>query len=118
MTFTLPNGKTLFGGLAGQASGDDTPQEASYLLTLEGVSAWRYNVPSSVTAMSGVVSYDIYALTESMRFSASGTFTVSKGNPIVSPSDPSSDVWDEILVKLSSLEDTLESFSSFVGTYN
>ena len=115
MTFTLPNGKTLFGGLAGQASGDDTPQEATYLLSLEGVSAWRYVVPSSVTALSGVVDYDIYAQTESMRFSAHGTFTVAKGNPIVSPSDHPSDVWDEISVKLSSLEASLEAFSGFVG---
>ncbi|MBO7169611.1 MAG: hypothetical protein J6W28_00360 [Clostridia bacterium] len=102
MTFTLPNGKALFGGLADGATGEDIPQMASFIGSIgEGMTVWRYSVPQAVTALSGVVSYTIYAQNGEVRSSAAGTFTVAYGSRIVLPESPTEDAWNQILDRLS-----------------
>ena len=109
MTFTLPNGKSLFGGLVDGATGEDIPQTASLIGSIgEGMTVWRYSVPQAVTALSGVVSYTIYAQTGEVRSSAAGTFTVAKGNRIVLPESPTEDAWDQILDRLSTEEGNID----------
>lgn len=98
MTFTLPNGEPLFGGLLDPTDREDLTQ-AAHLFTLpdSALSAWRYLPRSSVTRLSGVVQYTIVTVTESMRATASGTFTVSRGNRLILPETPTPDVWNDLL---------------------
>jgi hypothetical protein len=105
MTFTLPNGEPLFGDVLekvskGEEVGDDV--RASYVFTLPdgALSVWRYRVPASVTRLAGVVQYTIVTVTDSMRPTASGTFTVSRGNRLILPNDPNPDAWNRILEAL------------------
>ena len=102
MTFTLPNGETLFGNLLDPTDREDLIQ-AAYLFTLpdSAVSAWRYLTPSSVTRLSGAVQYTIVTVTESMRATASGTFTVARGNRLILPEAPTPEVWNDLLQRLS-----------------
>lgn len=102
LTFVLPNGKSLFGNLAEpthDTDRDDTRKAATCLFKVpESVfSVWRYKIPASVTQYTGTVQYTIVAVTESMRATSSGSFSVSRGNKLVFPEPPPEDVWDKLI---------------------
>ena len=118
MTFTLPNGKTLFGNMARPEDpenlSDDDRRTASYLFGVEGTdySVWRYRVPEKITSIQGTVQYTIVTITDSMTATASGSFTVSKGNRTAFPEDyvPTSmqDFVKEISGNLSDMKERLD----------
>lgn len=125
MTFTLPNGEPLFGDILekvskGEEVGDDV--QASYVFTLPdgALSVWRYRVPASVTRVAGVVQYTIVTVTDSMRATASGTFTVSRGNRLILPNDPTPDAWNRVLeavgYKNADIDQILEEIYGVGGT--
>lgn len=126
MTFTLPNGEPLFGDVLekvskGEEVGDDV--HASYAFTLPdgALSVWRYRVPASVTRLAGVVQYTIVTVTDSMRATASGTFTVSRGTRLTPPEDPTPDAWNRVLEALgyknSDIDQLLEEIYGVGGTF-
>lgn len=119
MTFTLPNGEALFGGLAENvrsSSQQADSLQASYLFTLPDseLSVWKYLVKSTVTRLSGVVQYTVVTVTSSMRATSPGTFTVSKGGRIKLPEDPTPSAWDEILAQVGYKNEELEFLISVI----
>ncbi len=113
LTFVLPNGEPLFGNLAeptDRTKMQDARQAATHLfdVTDSNVNVWRYKVPAAVTQYSGTVQYDVVIVTESMRATAHGSFTVSYGNKIILPEDPTPDIWEKVHLAISSHEKTLE----------
>ena len=114
LTFTLPNGETVFGGLAAPAEYTEAAREAvglaSYLFAVKGtaLSVWRYKLPGTVTLYAGTVQYTVVTITESMRATASGTFTVSRGNTINLPDDPPLDAWKALATAVSTADASAE----------
>ncbi|MBQ8908334.1 MAG: hypothetical protein IJY71_07100 [Clostridia bacterium] len=110
LTFRLPNGEELFGGIAHEEEElpyEDAAQKAAYLFTASGFTVWKYALPESVTLYAGTVQYTVVTLTESMRATATGTFLVSKGNRLVFPDAEPENAWELLTKAVKALENTL-----------
>ena len=110
LTFRLPNGEELFGGIAREEEElpyEDAAQKAAYLFTASGFSVWKYALPGSVTLYAGTVQYTVVTLTESMRATSTGTFAVSKGNRLIFPDAEPENAWELLTNAVKALENTL-----------
>lgn len=119
LTFTLPNGEPLFGNLAEPTKDTlerDARQAATYLFGTGNLSAWRYKVPGAVTQYAGTVHYTVCAVSETVRATASGTFTVSRGSKIILPDGPTAAQWDDVLAALEHEEaDRIDVWAAMFG---
>ena len=111
LTFRLPNGQELFGGVAHE--GEELPydaaaQKAAYLFTASGFSVWRYKIPASVTLYAGNVQYTIVTLTENMRATATGSFKVARGNRVIFPDAEPENAWELLKNQANQNADAIE----------
>ena len=107
VAFQLPNGVAV------------APAPMTYQAEIEGIvnketgetySGWTYSLPSNITEYYGTVTaqFYFYAETDGAVTATSATsFQVAKGVPAVLPSEPSADVYEQILSNISSLQKQL-----------
>lgn len=118
LTFKLPNGQELFGGVAHEGEElpyEDAAQKAAYLFTSSGFSVWRYKIPASVTLYAGNVQYTIVTLTESMRATATGSFTVARGNRVAFPDAEPENAWELLKNQANQNADAIETLEGEVN---
>ena len=116
--FSLPNGVELWGGLG--EGNQPIPADVLPIYSPEAEApafkAWRIPVGTQVTSISGTVGYTVYAVTESMRTSASGTFQVERGTVITTPSElPTEGAWEQIVSKINTLASNLSELADEVA---
>ena len=116
--FRLPNGVELWGGLGegNQPIRADVLPIYSPEAEAPAFKAWRIPVGTQVTSISGTVGYTVYAVTESMRTSASGTFQVERGTVIKVPTElPTEGAWEQIASTINTLASNLSELSDEVA---
>ena len=117
LTFKLPNGEQLFGGVgeSGASLPDDKAgQAASFLFTASGFSVWRYKLTANVTLFAGQVQYTVVTLAGTMRATATGSFTVQRGNKLVVPENEPENAWEILSQKVTETAEDVEDLSKAI----
>ena len=123
MTFTLPNGETLFGDLLKRVTeGGERAEaiQATHIFDIPDhlLAVWRYAVPASVTRLAGRVDYTVVTVMEGgMVATASGSFNVSKGNKITTPTVDDTEPWHDVLSAISEAQASADQVGEDLQTF-